>query len=145
MALRLLDLSARLLFALGLGCLVLAAYLSWRTLSFATDAQRTTAEVVSYREVRDGDETRHRPRLRFETATGEIIQFDSQVATTTERFKIGERLPVVYKAREPTSARVALFQDNWLGACIAVVIGLVGMAGGYLVRRAVKREISKTP
>src|SRR6185295_2816076 len=101
MALRLLDLSARLLLALGLGCLVLAAYLSWRTLSFESDAQRVTGEVVSYREVRDGDETRHRPRLRFTTATGEIVQFDSQMATATERFRVGERLPVVYKARDP--------------------------------------------
>ena len=144
MALRLLDLSARLLFALGVGCLMLAAYLSWRTLSFASDAQRATGEVVSYREVRDGDDTRHRPRLRFKTATGEIVQFDSQMATTTERFRIGEQVPVVYKQRDPTNARVALFQDNWLGACIAAVIGLVGMAGGYLVRRAVQREISRS-
>jgi hypothetical protein len=145
MALRLLDLSARLLFALGLGCLVLAAYLSWRTLSFESDAQRVTGEVVSYREVRDGGETRHRPRLRFTTATGEIVQFDSQIATASERFRIGERLPVVYKARDPKDARVALFVDNWLGACIAAVIGLVGMAGGMLVRRAVQREISRKP
>ena len=145
MALRLLDLSARLLLALGLGCLVLAAYLSWRTLSFDTDAQRTTGEVVSYREVRDGDETRHRPRLRFTTATGEIVQFDSQMATATERFRVGEQLPIVYKARDPKDARVALFVDNWLGACIAAVIGLVGMAGGILVRRAVQREISRKP
>jgi hypothetical protein len=145
MALRLLDLSARLLLALGLGCLVLAAYLSWRTLSFESDAQRVTGEVVSYREVRDGDEIRHRPRLRFTTVTGEIVQFDSQIATATERFRIGERLPVVYKARDPKDARVALFVDNWLGACIAAVIGLVGMAGGILVRRAVQREISRKP
>lgn len=144
MALRLLDLSARLLFALGVGCLMLAAYLSWRTLSFATDAQLVTGEVVSYREVRDGDETRHRPRLRFKTTSGEIVQFDSQMATTTERFRIGEKLPVVYKARDPTNARVAQFQDNWLGACIALGLGLAGMAGGFLVRRAVRREISKT-
>ena len=144
MALRLLDLSARLLFALGLGCLVLAAYLSWRTLSFATDAQLATGEVVSYREVRDGDETRHRPRLRFKTASGEIVQFDSQMATATERFRIGEQLPVVYKAGNPTNARVASFQDNWLGACIAAIIGLAGMVGGFLVRRAVQREISRT-
>jgi hypothetical protein len=145
MALRLLDLSARLLLALGLGCLVLAAYLSWRTLSFESDAQRVTGEVVSYREVRDGGEIRHRPRLRFTTVTGEIVQFDSQMATATERFRIGERLPIVYKARDPKDARVALFVDNWLGACIAAVIGLVGMAGGILVRRAVQREISRKP
>ena len=47
---------------------------------------------------------------------------------------------MVYKVAKPTEARIALFTDNWLGASIAAVIGLVGLAGGLLVRRAVRRE-----
>ena len=42
-------------------------------------------------------------------------------------------------------ARVALFVDNWLGPSIAAVIGLVGLAGGLLVRRSVRRELAKLP
>ena len=38
MALRILELAARLLLALGVGCLLLAGYLAWRTLSFSGDA-----------------------------------------------------------------------------------------------------------
>jgi hypothetical protein len=36
------------LFALGVGCLLLAGYLAWMTLSFAREATSTTGEVVSY-------------------------------------------------------------------------------------------------
>jgi hypothetical protein len=144
MAFRILDLSARLLLALGLGCLLLAGYLAWQTLAFSSDATRTVGEVVSYREIRDGEDTRFRPRIRFKTMTGEIVQVEGQFFTGTQRFAVGTRVPMIYKTREPTSARVALFQDNWLGTCIATLVGLTGMAGGLLVRRAINRELAKS-
>ena len=145
MAFRILDLAARLLLALGVGCLVLAGYLGWRTLSFSADALPATGEVVSYREIPDGNSTRYIPRIRFVTATGDIITTSGQMAATSKRFPVGAAVPLIYDPREPMHARVDLFMDNWLGACIAAVIGLVGMAGGVLVRRAVRREQAKTP
>ncbi len=51
MAFKILDLAARLLLALGVGCLLLAGYLSWRTLTFSAGTERVTGEVVSYREI----------------------------------------------------------------------------------------------
>jgi hypothetical protein len=51
---------------------------------------------------------------------------------------------MIYKVSKPTEARVGLFVDNWLGACIAAVIGLAGAIGGFLVRRSVRREVAKT-
>lgn len=143
LAFGILDLAARLLLALGVGCLLLAAYLSWQTLSFARDAAGATGEVVGYFETRDGSETRYRPRVRFRTATGEIITVSGQLAAGSKRFAEGAQVPVVYKVSKPTEARVATFTDNWLGACVAAVVGLVGMAGGFLVRRSVRREIGK--
>ena len=138
-----LDLAARLLMALGVGCLLLGGYLCWRTLTFAQDAARTTGEVVAYQESKDGTDTRYRPRVRFTTANGDIITVTGQLAATSKRFPEGTQVPVVYKTSKPTEARIALFTDNWLGASIAAVIGLVGMAGGYLVRRGVRREIAR--
>jgi hypothetical protein len=144
LAFGLLDLAARLLLALGVGCLLLGAYLSWQTLSFARDAARATGEVVGYHENKDGDEVRYRPRVRFRTATGEIVTVAGQLSAGSRRFPEGTRVPMVYKVSKPTEARIALFTDNWLGPCIAAVVGLVGMAGGFLVRRAVRREVAKT-
>lgn len=144
MAFRILDLAARLLLALGVGCLLLAGYLSSRTLIFSSDTERTTGEVVSYRQIADGDDTRLRPRIRFKTVTGEIVTVEGQFFTGTERFAIGAQVPMVYNVRQPNEARVALFVDNWLGPCIAALVGLTGLAGGLLVRRAVRRELAKS-
>jgi hypothetical protein len=143
-AFSILDLSARLLFALGAGCLLLGAYLSWNTLSFARDAQSATGEVVGYHETRDGGETRYRPRIRFRTANGEIVTVAGQLAASSQRFALGTQVPMTYKASKPTDARVGLFVDNWLGATLAAIIGVVGMVGGFLVRRAVRRELAKS-
>jgi hypothetical protein len=144
MTFRILDLAARLLLALGVGCLLLAAFLSWRTLSFSSDVLRATGEVVSYREIKDGEATRFRPRVRFETATGEIMTVDGQFSTTARRFPIGTKIPMLYRAQRPHEARVALFVDNWLGPTIATLVGLTGIAGGLLVRRSMRRELAKT-
>jgi hypothetical protein len=144
LAFRILYLAARLLLALGVGCLLLAVYLAWQTLSFEKDAHPTSGTVVSYREINDGKETRYAPRVRYETAAGEIITIDGQFATTAKRFAIGDSVPLLYKVTKPTEARIALFTDNWLGPCIAAVIGLLGLAGGLLVRKQTRREIEKT-
>jgi hypothetical protein len=145
LAFRILELAARLLMALGVGCLLLGAYLAWLTLSFARDAVRTTGEVVSYHEIRDGDELRYRPRVRFRTATGEIVTTSGQLDAAAKRFEVGTQVPVVYRPAKPTEARIALFADNWLGASLAALIGVVGLAGGLLVRRSLRRELNKMP
>jgi hypothetical protein len=144
MAFRILDLAARLLLALGVGCLLLAGYLSWHTLAFSSGTERATGEVVSYREIADGKDTRYRPRIRFKTVTGEIVTVEGQFFTGTQRFALGARIPVVYKVEAPNEARVALFLDNWLGPVIATLVGLTGIAGGLLVRRSVRRELARS-
>ena len=140
LAFRILDLAARLLMALGVGCLLLGAWLAWNNLTFEREGVRTTAEVVSYLET---DEGKFRPRVRFRTEDGSIISTHTQLATASKRFGIGTQVPVIYRAAKPGEARIALFTDNWLGACIAVVIGVAGVAGGLLVRRSVRRELSR--
>ena len=144
MAFRILDLAARLLLALGVGCLLLAGYLSWHTLAFSSGTESATGEVVSYREIADGKDTRYRPRIRFKTVTGEIVTVEGQFFTGTQRFAIGAQLPVLYKVHHPNEARVALFVDNWIGPSIAALVGLTGIAGGLLVRRSVRRELAKS-
>jgi hypothetical protein len=81
--------------------------------------------------------------VRFRTTNGDIITISGQLSAGSERFAEGTQVPVVYKVSKPTEARVALFTDNWLGATLAAVIGLVGIAGGWLVRRGVRRDVAK--
>ena len=143
MALRILELAARLLLALGVGCLLLAGYLSTRTLAFSKGVERATGEVVSYRQIDEGDRKLQRPRIRFTTVTGEIVTMDGQFFTASKRFAIGQTVPVLYKSAKPMDARVALFVDNWIGPSIAAAIGLAGIAGGLLVRRSVRSELAR--
>lgn len=135
-----LGFAARALLVLGAACLLLGGYLAWRTLSFVSDGVRATSTVVSYHETRDKETTRYRPRVRFTTATGEIVTIDGQLSTTVQRFPIGTTVPVIYRRAAPTAGRIGLFADNWLGATVSGVVALVAFIAGIFVSRAAKRE-----
>jgi hypothetical protein len=141
LAYRFLALAARLLLALGVSCGLLGIYLVHQAQTFLEDSVRTTAEVVSYREVQDGDTVRYRPRFRFTTDNGSIVAVEGQLATTTERFAIGSQIPIVYPVANPQKARVALFVDNWLGPSVSLGVGVLAFLGGMFIRRASKREL----
>jgi hypothetical protein len=51
---------------------------------------------------------------------------------------------MLYRVEKPNEARVALFVDNWLGPCIAALVGLTGLAGGFLVRRSIRRTLARS-
>nr|MBC8025169.1 DUF3592 domain-containing protein [Steroidobacteraceae bacterium] len=142
LAYRILSLAARLLLALGASCGLLGIYLVYQAQTFLDDSARATGEVVSYREVPDGDTTRYRPRFRFETADGSIVAVEGQLATTTERFAIGEKIPIVYPIANPQKARVALFVDNWLGASVSLGVGVLAFLAGIFIRRAATRDLA---
>ncbi|HEX6636215.1 MAG TPA: DUF3592 domain-containing protein [Steroidobacteraceae bacterium] len=139
LAVRIVGLAARLLLALGLVCLLLGGYLGWQSLSFASTAVSTTGTVVSYFEHEVDGSTRHRPRVRFTTENGDIYTVAGQMDYTSQRIPAGSQVPVQYQAADPTRVRIATFFDNWLGATMAMAVGLVSMAGGFLVRRSLKR------
>jgi hypothetical protein len=139
LATRLVGLSARLLIALAAVCLLLGGYLGWQTLSFSRDAIPAIGEVVSYHEIDDDGRKRYRPRVRFETATGDIVTVHGQMAYTSQRLPVGSRVPVMYQAADPMKARIARFFDNWLGSAVAAVVGLVSLVGGLFIRRYTRR------
>lgn len=138
---RILYFAARLLLALGVSCGLLGLYLVYQAQTFLQDSVRATGEVVSYREVKDGDTVRYRPRFRFTTVDGSIVAFEGQLATTTERFAIGAKIPIVYPVATPQKARVALFVDNWLGASVSLGVGVLAFLAGIFIRRAAKRDL----
>jgi len=139
---RILALAARLLLALGVSCGLLGLYLVYQTQTFLQDSLRATGEVVSYREIRDGDTIRYRPKFRFRTGNGSIVSVEGQLATTTERFAIGSTIPIVYPIANPQKARVALFVDNWLGASVSLGVGVLAFLAGTFIRRAAKRDLA---
>jgi hypothetical protein len=143
LAFRIMGLAGRLLFALGTICLLLGVYLLWNSLDFHEDSVRTTGRVVSYHEIRDNDTARYRPRVRFSTPRGDIVTIEGQLTTTSKRFEIGAEVPVVYPSAAPTKGRLATFTDNWLAPSVAGIVGLVALAAGVFIRRAVRREAGR--
>jgi hypothetical protein len=139
---RIMGLAARLLLALGVVCLLLGAYLLSQSMSFG-DTLRATGTVAGHREVRDGDEIRYRPRVRFTTPDGDIVTFEGQLASSSQRFAVGDQVPVIYPRADPQKGRVALFADNWLGPIAALVVGLLALVGGIFVRRHVTNALKR--
>jgi hypothetical protein len=139
-AFRIMAIAARLLLALGAVCLLLGAYLATKTQDFNQNAQRATGTVVRYMETRDGDDTSYRPMVRFTTPHGDIVTFAGQLSTGSKRFELGTEVPVVYPFGMPQQARVSTFTDNWLGATVAAVVGLLALIAGVFIRRATRRE-----
>ncbi len=142
LALRILGLGARLLLALSLVCFLLGGYLLYRGLAFDRTTLTTTGTVVSYREVHDGDATRWRPRVKFTTPAGDIITFEGQLATTTQRFAVGAGVPVIFAPGKPSEARLATFADNWFGPVASGVVGILAFGAGIFIRRAAKRSLA---
>ena len=143
LAFRIMGIAARLLLALGAVCLLLGAYLANQTLNFTGNAVQATGQVVRYLESRDGDTTVYRPMVRFTTTSGDIVTIAGQRSTGSKRFEIGAAVPVVYPFGMPMQARLSTFTDNWLGATVAGVVGLVALIAGIFIRRAVKRELTR--
>ena len=139
LAVRILGLAARLLLALGGVCLLLGAYLAWQTISFQSTSIRTTGTVVSYHEIDDDGRKRYRPRVRYKTHRGEINTSVGQMDYTSQRIPVGTEVPVSYQESDTTKMRIATFFDNWLGASVAGVVGLLTFIGGVFVRRQLKR------
>ena len=99
LAVRFVGLAARLLLALGLGCLLLGGYLAWQSQSFASTAVRTTGTVVSYHETSHEGLTRYRPRVRYTTLRGDINTAAGQMDYTSPRIPVGTEVPVHYQER----------------------------------------------
>lgn len=144
LAFRIMGLAGRLLFALGIVCLLLGGWLAWQSLKLGEDSIETTGRVVSYHEIKDGDSMRYRPRVRFRTPNGNIITIEGQLTGTSKRFEVGAEVPVIYPRLEPAKARLNTYVDNWLGATIAAIVGLVSFVAGLFIRRAVARDTART-
>ena len=128
LAVRIVGLAARLLLALGVGCLLLGGYLAWQSLTFEQSAVSTTGTVVSYYEHVEDGTTRYRPRVRYLTESGDINTVVGQMDYSSQRLPVGSQVPVQYQPADPMKIRIATFFDNWLGAAVATGVGLAHRA-----------------
>ncbi|HLG41760.1 MAG TPA: DUF3592 domain-containing protein [Planctomycetota bacterium] len=82
---------------------------------------------------RAGFVTMYRPIIKFETAKGETVKFESKVKSSSEKVAGGRPLIVLYDPDRPTDADVDSFLHLWFFEILMGVLGGVFLAIGLFV------------
>lgn len=132
---------------------LIAAGLVLRTWSFLGNAESATGTVVALtprQTCSDNDNDKNRmscstvyaPLVRFTTADGREIEYQSSTATSPPSHRVGDQVEVLYLPDDPYRARVDSWVDLWLAPTIVGGIGgifgivAVALAGiGWAVSR----------
>lgn len=70
------------------------------------------------------------PTIRFQTASGQTLEFEFAQGTTPAAGKVGETVTVLYDASRPRDARVESFMTLWFRYLVAFIIGGAAMLFG---------------
>lgn len=107
------------LLAIVLPCLLGAAWLSYRTISYQHFAQETTGTVVEI--------SGSVPALvvEFDAGGDEPRRTTSAGSDLNKNFAVGDRIKVWFDPQQPQDARLDLFVENWLFPL------LLGVFGGF--------------
>lgn len=117
----------------------LGLWLMRATHAFAGDALRVEGQVLGQRESpqpRGG--SFYTPLVAYVAADGTRHEFAGQLSSGAPRFAVGERVPVIYRRRDPGGARIDRFVDNWLGPSVALGLALATACAGLLLVRSAK-------
>jgi hypothetical protein len=145
--LRLAGLAGKYVFApLGVLLLLWAAYLYLDTRAWlrrSVEAKGSVVEMVRLRD-RETGEVSFAPLVRFQTADGKTVEFQSTWRSNPPAYSAGQSVTVLYDPGEPNSAAVAGLFSIWGVSIILAVIGAAfaaigigaALAARYLVPRA---------
>ena len=111
--------------AVGIAMSALAARHVVRRRAFVRDSEVATGIIVALNENRDQDETSYFPSVRFSTAAGREVTFQSATADGRGIWKIGDQLPVRYRREQPTIAEIDSVAALW---GLPLVLALLGGA-----------------
>jgi len=122
--------------AVGASLLVVALREQRRRRAFIAASAMAIGEIIGFREQRERGDVFLYPRIRFRTAAGHPIEFESRVGSERPGWQVGDSTPVRYRAEAPSDAEI----DSWLalwgtalfagaGAAIALAIGAAALLG----------------
>lgn len=123
--------------------LLLGAFLTNNTLHFNGDSREAAGVVVGHNETVADGKPRYSTLVAFTTETGERIEFRGQLNSPSKLLQDGERVPVRYLLAEPSTARIDSFVHNWLGAAVALGLGVLAALAALLLVRSAKRELAR--
>lgn len=113
---------------IGLLMLAGAAAIVWTTTAWLKRTVEVQGTVVEMR--RTADKDMFQPVVRFLTANGKTIQFDTSFRSNPPAYRVGETVRVVYLPEEPERPAVRGFLSLWMGPMILGFIGAIFTAVG---------------
>lgn len=75
---------------------------------------------------------RYRLQIQFKTQTGRTIEFMSPISTRPARYKVGERVEILYDLQNPKQAQVNSFLHLWFATLMFIFFGLFFVGMGLL-------------
>jgi hypothetical protein len=119
---------------LGIGLLVLAiaVYLTWSThawLGRSLQASGVVVENVRMQDRQTGN-LMFAPLIRFQTADGRTIEFQSSLRTNPPSYSPGQSVTVLYDPAKPVSAEIANLFSIWFAPMVLWFLGTVFTAVG---------------
>lgn len=109
---------------------VFAASFSWRrNRRFVSESLPADGEVVALREHR-GRRVMYAPVVRFTTQLGQAVEFTDEVSSNRPRYRVGQRVRVLYHRGDPSEARVASAYKLYAPGLVFAVAGAFFAAVG---------------
>jgi len=93
--------------------------------------------VVSLRQMLDSDEDSigYAPVFTFTAGDGHIYTISSNTSSSPPAFSPGQHVKVLYRADDPTGARIASFGQLWLFPFVFAIVGTAACGSGYVLFR----------
>lgn len=95
-----------------------------------------SGEVVELvrRSTRVGDPGAYYPVVKFKTATGQFVEFESKFGGMPAMHEIGQIVAVLYDPANPRSAEVSSTLTRWQAPVVLILMGSVSLCmGGFLL------------
>jgi hypothetical protein len=98
--------------------------------AFLRRSEVATGEVIALVESRESEDHTVRPRVRFQTAHGSRVTFESEAASNPASYDVGAAVRVRYRRDQPQEAEIESFGSLWGSVAVVAVLGAVFLLVG---------------
>jgi hypothetical protein len=101
--------------------------------------QRTWGDVIAVKEHSGGEGPTRHPVIRYQTATGEEVTFESKFGSSNWKVKPGDRLEILVTPGNPSDAEVVSFMAQWGLSLILAMVSIGSVIGAPVVYLLLRR------
>jgi hypothetical protein len=113
------------IFALvGAAMLVAAGRQFTRKRAFVGHSALASGTIIALTENRERDEISYFPKVKFQTASGHEVTFQSEMGSSSDAGRIGDTVAVRYRTDQPDVAEIDSFMSLW---GLALLFGMLGV------------------